>query len=83
MNFLYFSPRFCKMDIYKCPFLKSALRDLKFAYIITSSASALPNSAGLPLCCYSLKYLLYIYDHYAQDAMIAKGAHFFYKDGME
>ena len=34
------------MDIYKCPILKKGLRELKFQYIITLSASALPFCEG-------------------------------------
>ena len=49
MNSLFFSkvyPRFSKLDIYKCPFFKKGLRELKFSYIITLSASALPILRG-------------------------------------
>ena len=49
MNALFFSkvyPRFSKLDIYKCPFFKKGLRELKFSYIITLSASALPILRG-------------------------------------
>jgi hypothetical protein len=34
------------MDIYKCPFSENGGRELKFSYIITYSASALPFSRG-------------------------------------
>ena len=49
MKSMFFSkvyPRFSKLDIYKCPFFKIGLRELKFSYIITLSASALPFSRG-------------------------------------
>ena len=46
MFFLYFYPRFSKMDIYKCPILKKGLRELKFSYIITLWASAFPFCGG-------------------------------------
>ena len=44
--FLYFYPRFSKMDIYKCPILKKGLWELKFSYIITLWASAIPLCEG-------------------------------------
>ena len=43
--FLNLYPRFWKMDIYKCPILKIGLQELKFSYIITLWASALPFCA--------------------------------------
>jgi hypothetical protein len=44
--FLYFYPRFSKMDIYKCPIFKKGLWELKFSYIITLWASAFPFCGG-------------------------------------
>ena len=46
MFFLYLYPHFSKMDILKMSFFENRVRDLKFLYIITSSASALPIFAG-------------------------------------
>ena len=56
--FLNLYPRFSKKDIYKCPFFKRGLRELKFSYIITLSASALPFSRGY---LYALFYFLFYY----------------------
>ena len=61
MNAMFFSkvyPRFSKKDIYKCPFFKKGPRELKFSYIITLSASALPFSRGY---LYVLIYFLFYY----------------------
>jgi hypothetical protein len=63
MNASFFSkvyPRFSKMDKNKCPFLENGLRELKFSYIITFSASALPI-------------LLRGCDHYAVDFDVGIG----------
>ena len=63
MNALLFSkvyPRFSKMDKNKCPFLEKGLRELKFSYIITYSASAFPIFAMVVtiMLLYILKYIL-------------------------
>ena len=91
MNFLYLYPHFSKMDILKMSFFEKRRRDLKFLYIITSSASALPIFRGLPLCFeYFLLYLLKR-EHYAANRVervfFAKdganlGEHLFAKTGM-
>jgi hypothetical protein len=72
-------------------FFEKRRRDLKFLYIITSSASALPIFRGLPLCFeYFLLYLLKR-EHYAANraerVFFAKdganlGEHLFAKTGM-
>ena len=41
---------FCKMDIYKCPFLKNPKYFLKKRFTSFTSPSALPILRGLPLC---------------------------------
>jgi hypothetical protein len=79
------------MDILKMSFFEKRRRDLKFLYIITSSASALPIFRGLPLCFeYFLLYLLKR-EHYAANRVervfFAKdganlGEHLFAKTGM-
>jgi hypothetical protein len=61
MKSMFFSnlyPRFSKKDIYKCPFFKKGLRELKFSYIITLSASAIHFSRGY---LYALIYFLFYY----------------------
>ncbi len=61
MKSMFFSnlyPGFSKKDIYKCPFFKKGPRELKFSYIITLSASALPFSRGY---LYALIYFLFYY----------------------
>ena len=57
--------------------------DLKKRNIITSSASALPISAGLPLC-YSFKNIIkYKQEHYGLLTKFAKSPQIFCKDGSE
>jgi hypothetical protein len=70
-------PGFSKKDIYKCPFFKKGLRELKFSYIITLSASALPFCGAY---LYALFYFLFYYRFRALwcDYMIAV---LFAKDG--
>ena len=72
MNASFFSkvyPRFSKMDKNKCPILENGLRELKFSYIITYSASALPISRGLlPIWCGG--YDIYFCDYYHNGASL-------------
>jgi hypothetical protein len=48
------------MDIYKCPILKKGLRELKFQYIITLSASALPILRGYLYALKNIKNIIQI-----------------------
>ena len=57
--------------------------DLKFLYIIASSASALPISAGLPLCYSFLNIVKYKQEHYGLPTKFAKSSQIFCKDGSE
>jgi hypothetical protein len=66
------------MDIFKMSFFENPGIDLKFSYIITSSASALPIFAGLPLCFYLFLLYLSKREHYAANRRVA---YFFTKDG--
>jgi hypothetical protein len=68
MNASFFSnlyPRFAKKDIYKCPFFKKGLQELKFSYIITLWASALPFCAG-----YLYDLILYICSGHVATIMV-------------
>jgi hypothetical protein len=76
MFFLYLYPHFSKMDIFKMSFFENPGIDLKFSYIITSSASALPIFAGLPLCFYLFLLYLSKREHYAANRVERV---FFYK----
>ena len=88
--FLNLYPGFSKKDIYKCPFFKKGPWELKFSYIITLSASALPFFAGLPFCSYLLFILFKIYSImvwikdrrlFAKDG-VKFGEHLFHKTRM-
>jgi len=57
--------------------------DLKKTIIITSSASALPFSAGLPLCSRFLNNAKYKQEHYGLPTKFAKNLQIFCKDGSE
>ena len=71
-------PHFSKMDILKMSFFENRVRDLKFLYIITSSASALPIFAGLPLCFIYFFYFIREWLHYAANSAERE---YFAKDG--
>ena len=68
MFFLYLYPHFSKMDIFKMSFFENRVRDLKFLYIITSSASALPIFAGVPFTICLLFYFIIEWLHYAANS---------------
>jgi hypothetical protein len=53
------------LDIYKCPFFKKGLRELKFSYIITLSASALPFCGG-----YLYGLIIYLYGGHVATIMV-------------
>jgi hypothetical protein len=66
------------MDIYKCPILENGLRELKFSYIITLSASALPFSRG-----YLYDLILYIRSGHVATIMLRNRNHDIFRYFME
>ena len=66
------------MDIYKCPILENGLRELKFSYIITLSASALPFLRG-----YLYDLILYIRSGHVATIMLRNRNHDIFRYFME